>query len=210
MWVWLKGTGSPVAHDDIVKVLEGVGKSYPCKTTFPDRVWIGAIQYITILEEITTNFFGRKQIARIMFNDVASNGLRMIGMDVHMAAEKEVSVEVFAKAWRYDCREFSSRTPHKWRKEQSRAETRASEWFQPGLWPPKQPSCDLRYPSGQFFTSPGANDVMSVTRGVGRNYPFGDAYPARVWNGAFKYTYTCLTTPSTALNSDFVAAPLLV
>ena len=81
-----------------MKVLEGVGKSYPCKTTFPDRVWIGAIQYITILEEITTNFFGRKQIARIMFNDVASNGLRMIGMDVHMAAEKEVSVEVFAKA----------------------------------------------------------------------------------------------------------------
>ena len=55
MWVSLKGTGSPVAHDDIVKVLEGVGKSYPCKTTFPDRVWIGAIQYM-ILEEITTTF----------------------------------------------------------------------------------------------------------------------------------------------------------
>ena len=49
-------TGSPVARDDIMMVLEGVEKSYPRKTAFPDRVWIGAIQY-TILKKTTTAFF---------------------------------------------------------------------------------------------------------------------------------------------------------
>lgn len=50
-----------------------------------------------------------------MFDVVASNGLGIIGMDVHVAAEKEVLFEVFAKAGRCVGRvghENSSRHEH--------------------------------------------------------------------------------------------------
>ena len=66
----------------------------------------------------------------------------------------------------------------------------------------------MRYSSGEFFTRAGAKDVMRVNRSVRmhRDYPLRDAYPARVWNKAFKYVYMLDNT----LNSDFVAAPLIV
>ena len=50
-----------------------------------------------ILEESTTIFSNGKQVAGIKFDLVASNGLKIIGV----AAEKDVSHEVFAKAGSY-------------------------------------------------------------------------------------------------------------
>ena len=109
-------------------------------------------------------------------------------MDVHMAAEKEVSLEALV-----------TRTVESGDSYHRMLSTRSLsiETAKLRLTSPLRRTAYVGTPATRFFYPAQAQtmpcrkpDVMPVTRGVGRDYPFGDAFPARVWNKAFKYTYT--------------------
>jgi hypothetical protein len=127
-----------------------------------------------ILEKNTTTFFGGKQVEEIMFDVVASNVIGIIGMDVHASSEKDVSLEVFAKAGSY----LVTRTIESGHSCQRMISTRSlsTETARLRFTSPFKED-EMLYSSGQFFTSAGANDVMTVPRGVRRDYPVGDSHP---------------------------------
>ena len=97
------GSGSPIGQDDNLMVFQGVGSRYPCLTAFPGRIWNGAIRYTVVEQplEITTNFFGGNQAAGNMFDVVAKKALRIVGLEVHVAAKSELSLEIFIKSGSY-------------------------------------------------------------------------------------------------------------
>jgi M6 family metalloprotease-like protein len=195
--------GSPIARDDSLIVFGGIGKNYPCKNTFQDRIWNGAIQY-TILDkplEITTDFFGGNQAAGVIFDVVASKAMRIVGMEVHVASKKVVSLEVYIKSGSYagyeNRRDSWNRVANTTVMGQGIGERSVvpANAFNPvtvdrnatvAFYVTFKES-EMRYSSGGDFTNAASNDDMIVTRGIGRDYPFGNMYPDRAWNGVFKY-----------------------
>lgn len=195
--------GSPIARDDSLIVLGGIGKNYPCKNTFPDRIWNGAIQY-TVLDkplEIMTDFSGGNQAAGIIFDVVANKAMRILGMEVHVASKKFVTLEVYIKSGSYtgyeNRRDSWNRVTNATVMGQGKGERTVvpTNAFNPVTIDRNATvafyiTCkerEMRYSSGGDMTHAASNDDMIVTRGIGRDYPFGNLYPNRAWNGLFKY-----------------------
>lgn len=202
---YTRGDGSlaPVARDENLLIFEGVGKSYPCRKTYSDRIWNGAIQYLVLeeLSDITTTFIGGRQAAGIMFDVDFNNALRIIAMELHVASEAVVSLEIFTKSGSFlgfenDQAAWSMITNTTLTGQgKGRRTPVPMNAFAPMLVEAKSKVAfyitftdnEMRYSSGQSFDVAGSNEDMVVGKGIGRDYLFGTSFADRVWNGVFKY-----------------------
>ena len=197
------GSGSPIGQDDNLVVFQGVGIRYPCLSAFPGRIWNGAIEYIVVQQplEIKTNFFGGNQASGNMFDVVASKAISIVGLEVHVASKSELLLEVFIKAGSYigheSRRDSWSRIANvttMGRGTGKRTYVPANA-FKPVLvgggssvaFYVTIKSRDMRYSRGVEFSDAASNDDMTVTKGIGKDYPFGLSYLDRVWNGVLRY-----------------------
>lgn len=202
---YTKGTGSQdsIAQDDNLAIFEGVGKSYPCQKTFPNRIWNGVIRYALLedAQDFETTFIGGRQAAGIMFDVDAINSLRLVGLDLHVASERPVALEIFIKDGTFEGHEDQ---PTSWRQVtnvilegngRGRATPVPASAFSPIILEANSKTGfyitftenEMRYSDGRMFSEGFANNDMAVSMGVGKDYLFATSYSNRVWNGVFKY-----------------------
>jgi hypothetical protein len=106
----VSGSVAPIASDNSMVLFEGVGKSYPCRKTFPNRIWNGGIQYVVLDDplETTTTFIGGRQGAGIMFDVDFNRAPRIISMELHMHSFGRRGIfEDFTKLGTRDLRTFN-------------------------------------------------------------------------------------------------------
>ncbi len=198
------GSGSPIGQDENLMVFQGVGSRYPCLTAFPGRIWNGAIQYTMVEQplEIKTNFFGGNQAAGNMFDVVANKDVKIVGLEVHVASKLELSLEIFVKSGSYigheNRRDSWSRVANVTLVGRGTGQSTIVpvNAFAPVLVGRNSSVAlyvtvkgrEMRYSRGEDFSIAASNDDLTVSKGVGKDYPFGASYLDRVWNGALRYS----------------------
>jgi M6 family metalloprotease-like protein len=130
-----KGTGTPIASNSHLQIMEGVGKSFPFANTYRNRQWNGALSYTlddiddkqslvpTLIptssptlkptstqstsqsSSLLTTFIGGAEQAGNMFDVLAFRDVFVTSFDLHISLTDEVTVEIYTKMDSYSGRE---------------------------------------------------------------------------------------------------------
>lgn len=153
-----------------------------------------------MIKELMTTFVGRNQAAGNMFDVSAKTDITVVGMRLNIATTNEVSFQLWTKNGTYVGYE---KNPAAWTK----IATGSILGNGLGQQSPIHSGFDaisigqgvtqafyvtltvelMRYTDGQGLDEAGSNSDLTISKGVGKSYPFATTYDDRVWNGVLSY-----------------------
>jgi hypothetical protein len=194
--------GNIAAQDANLRVLEGLGLSYPFGSAFSPRIWNGKVNYTLINPAVLqTTFTSNNSGAGNMFDIVAKTDLTITSLDCHLATSEDIVIY-----YREGSYQSYQNNPIGWTLIDTFSVIGQGMGvptpilLPEGIYIPAGTryafyisiigTGTLRYTDGTGVGNPAAETAwLRIEEGVGKAYPFGTSFSPRIWNGNIHFVF---------------------